>query len=60
LRCLCSRFAPHSFPIDFDEISLGAVKLARLGAFPFVPLLLAGAVIGLVVMALMWWTTSEA
>jgi hypothetical protein len=32
----------------------------RLGAFPFVPLLLAGAVIGLVVMALMWWTTSEA
>ena len=34
--------------------------LARLGAFPFVPLLLAGAVMGLVVMALMWWTTSEA
>lgn len=33
--------------------------LARLGAFPFLPLLLAGAVIGLVVMALMWWTTSE-
>jgi len=32
----------------------------RLGAFPFVPLLIAGAVIGLVVMALMWWTTSEA
>jgi hypothetical protein len=31
-----------------------------LGAFPFMPLLLAGAVIGLVVMALMWWTTSEA
>jgi len=25
-----------------------------------VPLLLVGAVIGLVVMALMWWTTSEA
>ena len=34
--------------------------LERLGAFPFVPLLLAAAVIGLVVMALMWWTTSEA
>ena len=34
--------------------------LARLGAFPFLPLLLAGAVAGLVVMALMWWTTSEA
>jgi hypothetical protein len=34
--------------------------LARLGAFPFVPLVLAGAVMGLVVMALMWWTTSEA
>ena len=33
---------------------------ARLGAFPLFPLLLAGAVIGLVVMALMWWTTSEA
>jgi prepilin signal peptidase PulO-like enzyme (type II secretory pathway) len=33
---------------------------SRLSAFPFVPLLLAGAVIGLVVMALMWWTTSEA
>lgn len=33
---------------------------SRLGAFPFVPLLLAGAVVGLVVMALMWWTTSEA
>jgi hypothetical protein len=32
----------------------------RLGVFPFVPLLLTGAVIGLVVMALMWWTTSEA
>ena|SRR5260221_6713506 len=32
----------------------------RLGAFPFVPLLLVGAVIGVVVMALMWWTTSEA
>lgn len=31
-----------------------------LGAFPFAPLLLTGAVIGLVVMALMWWTTSEA
>jgi hypothetical protein len=32
----------------------------QLGAFPFVPLLLAGAVMGLVVMALMWWTKSEA
>jgi hypothetical protein len=32
----------------------------RLGAFPFVPLLLAGAMIALVVMVLMWWTTSEA
>jgi hypothetical protein len=32
----------------------------RLGAFPFVPLLLAGAVIGVVVISLMWWTTSEA
>ena len=31
----------------------------RLGAFP-VPLLLSGAVIGLMVMALMWWKTSEA
>jgi hypothetical protein len=29
-------------------------------AFPFVPVLLVGAAIGLVVMALMWWTTSEA
>ena len=34
--------------------------LARLGAFPFMPLLLVGAVIGLVVMALMWWTAREA
>jgi hypothetical protein len=34
--------------------------LARLGAFPFVPLLLAGAVMGLVAMVLMWWTTSKA
>ena len=34
--------------------------LGQLGVFPFVPLLLAGAVMGLVVMALMWWTTSEA
>ena len=34
--------------------------LERLGAFPFVPLLLVGAVIGLVVISLMWWTTSEA
>lgn len=34
--------------------------LARLGAFPLVPLLLAGAVMGLVVMVLMWWTTSKA
>ena len=33
---------------------------ARLGSFPFLPLLLAGAVIGLVAMALLWWTTSEA
>ena len=33
---------------------------SRLGGFPLVPLLLAGAVVGLVVMALMWWTTSEA
>lgn len=32
----------------------------RMSASLFVPLLLAGAVIGLVVMALMWWTTSEA
>src|SRR5215467_687901 len=32
----------------------------RLGAFPFMPLLLAGAVMGLVLIALMWWTTSEA
>src|SRR5215467_10802654 len=31
----------------------------RLGVFPFVPLLLAGAVMGLVVMALMWRTKSE-
>ena len=31
-----------------------------LGALPFVPLLLAAAVIGLVAIALMWWTTSEA
>jgi hypothetical protein len=34
--------------------------LGQLGVFPFVPLLLAGAVMGLVVMALMWWTKSEA
>jgi len=34
--------------------------LEPLGAFPFVPLLLVGAVIGLVVISLMWWTTSEA
>jgi len=34
--------------------------LARLSAFPFVPLLFAGAVMGLVVMVLMWWTTSKA
>ena len=32
----------------------------RIGASPFVPLLLAGAVMGLVAMALMWWTKSEA
>jgi prepilin signal peptidase PulO-like enzyme (type II secretory pathway) len=31
-----------------------------LGVFPFVPLLFAGAVMGLVLIALMWWTTSEA
>jgi hypothetical protein len=31
----------------------------RLGALPFVPLLLAGAVMGLVAMALMWRTKSE-
>jgi hypothetical protein len=43
-------------------IEAGSMRdaLGRLGAFPFVPLLLAVAVIGLVVMALMWWTTSEA
>ena len=34
--------------------------LGRLGVFLFVPLLLAGAVMGVVVMALMWWTKSEA
>lgn len=34
--------------------------LGQLGVFPFVSLLLAGAVMGLVVMALMWWTKSEA
>ena len=34
--------------------------LGRLGVFPFVPLLMAGAVMGLVVMALMWWTAREA
>lgn len=34
--------------------------LGRLGSYPFMPLLLAGAVMGLVVMALMWWTKSEA
>jgi hypothetical protein len=32
----------------------------RLGVFPFLPLLLAGVVMGLVLIALMWWTTSEA
>jgi len=32
----------------------------RLGVFPFMPLLLAGVVMGLVLIALMWWTTSEA
>jgi hypothetical protein len=32
----------------------------RLTMLPFMPLLLAGAALGLVVMALMWWTTSEA
>lgn len=33
----------------------------RMGGFPFLPLLLAGAVMGLLVMALMWWwATSEA
>jgi prepilin signal peptidase PulO-like enzyme (type II secretory pathway) len=35
-------------------------KFQCLSALPFVPLLLAGAVMGLVVMALMWWTKSEA
>lgn len=34
--------------------------LGRLGMFPFVPLLMAGAVMGVVAMALMWWTKSEA
>lgn len=34
--------------------------LGRLGVLSFAPLLLAGAVIGVVVMALMWWTKSEA
>jgi len=32
----------------------------RLGVLPFLPVLLAGAAIGLVVMGLMWWTTSKA
>ena len=36
------------------------VAWSRLSALPFVPLLLAGAVMGLVVMALMWRTKSEA
>jgi len=34
--------------------------LGQLGVFPLLPLLLAGAVMGLVVMALLWWTKSEA
>jgi hypothetical protein len=34
--------------------------LGQLGVFPLVRLLLAGAVMGLVLIALMWWTTSEA
>ncbi|MFI5104810.1 MAG: hypothetical protein ACHP79_07800 [Terriglobales bacterium] len=32
----------------------------RLMVLPFGPLLFAGAAVGLAVMALMWWTTSEA
>jgi hypothetical protein len=43
-----------------NEAGAMSDALRRLGAFPFVPLLFAGAVIGLVVMALMWWTKSEA
>jgi|SRR5579864_6290588 len=34
--------------------------LGQLGVFPFVPLLLAGAVMGLVTIVLLWWTKSEA
>lgn len=32
----------------------------RLSVLPFLPLLLGGTAVGLAVMALMWWTTSEA
>jgi hypothetical protein len=32
----------------------------RVGVLPFAPLLLAGAVIGVVFIGLIWWTTSEA
>jgi hypothetical protein len=35
-------------------------ELGRMSALPFVPLLLAGAVIGAVCIGLMWWTASEA
>jgi len=35
-------------------------EASQLGVFPFVPLLLAAAVIGVVAMAMMWWTKSEA
>ena len=34
--------------------------LGQLGVFPFVPLLLAGAVMGLVAIVLLWWTKSAA
>ena len=34
--------------------------IGSLGVVPFVPLLLAGAAVGLLVMALMWWTAREA
>ena len=43
-----------------DEADSMREALGKLGAFPFVSLLLACALIALVVMALMWWTTSEA
>ena|SRR5215467_7958806 len=44
----------------FNEAGSMRDALGGLGVFPFVPLLLAGTVIGVVVMALMWWTKSEA